>query len=284
MAVVSAAVLKSYFEGGDVPTCAQFVDLVDSTITGELLTNIVSAASAGSTGLVNIASATAATLEPAGSAGLALVAASTQASARAAISAASDASASTTQAGLIEIATTAEATAGTDATRAITPATLAIAGGKVAQGGVILTSSGTTADHTLVSSTVKIILLIFVAVSLDGTDGLEILLGDSGGFETANYSGAVIEESAGATVTHWSSGARITGTNGAAADLWYGNVILSGAGNSWGINGTIATSIGGRICSFGGQKTLSSDITQIRLKPTGANSFDVGAYIVIEAG
>lgn len=139
MAIKTPTSLKSFFESGDVPTCAQFVDLIDSTYSGELIANVVSAADAGSTGLLNVASTSGATFVTTGSAGLALVSAGTQASARTALGigsagdtivvASTQASlrtaigtAATTNVGLIEIATTAEALARTDAERAITPA------------------------------------------------------------------------------------------------------------------------------------------------------------------
>lgn len=156
MAVKSKTSIKADFVSAATPTESEFIDFIDSAYTGEIGAGLVSAAEAGSTGLFEVANASSASFLVPGSAGRALVSAGTGSSARSVISAASDASASTTQAGIIEIATTAETTAGTDETRAITPATLSVAVG----GGVgialprayfadLTLSNGTDTDHDI---------------------------------------------------------------------------------------------------------------------------------------
>ena len=146
MAIVSAAVLKSYFEDGDTPTGSQFSDLVDSTFSDEIGAALVSAVRAGSTGLAEITDASSMSFLVPGSAGRAVVSAGTGASVRTAIGAASTSAATTASAGLIEIATTAEVTAGSDATRAVTPAGLAALEATTARSGLI--EIATTAEAT----------------------------------------------------------------------------------------------------------------------------------------
>lgn len=246
MAIVSAAVLKGYFEAGDKPTQAQFGDLVDSTYSGEIGAQIVSAASAGSTGLLQIDSASAVSFLVPGSAGRAVVTAGTpasirtilsaasagdaifqigtRASVRTFISAASDASASTTQAGIIELATTAEATAGTDTTRAITPATLAVA---APSAGRVLIETQTASNSAQLDFTTGIdstydkyvFELNDIVPATDG-DALNILVRDTTFQNDANdYTYALNGlDSAGTARTETSNGAtvlRIAGMTGA---------------------------------------------------------------------
>lgn len=169
MAIKTVASLKSFFEQGDKPTEAQFGDLIDSTYSGEIGAAIVSAVSAGNTGLINVTNASAVTFNATATAGLAVLSANTPASARTVLSAASagdavfqigtvgsvrtfigaasTSAATTTSAGIIEIATTAEVTAGTDTERAVTPAALrAPGGGRVVQS--VDTQTGAVATGT----------------------------------------------------------------------------------------------------------------------------------------
>lgn len=150
MAVKSIASVKADFVSAAVPTESQFIDLIDSTYTGEIGNALVSAVGAGSAGLFEVVDASSVSFLVPGSAGRALVSAGTAASARtvlgaasagdaifitdtfasvrSVIGAASTSAATTASAGIIEIATTAEAITGTDDSKAITPATRLAAG------------------------------------------------------------------------------------------------------------------------------------------------------------
>jgi len=75
--------IKQYFMTGDRPTEGQFSDLIDSYVdTLSVAGNIVSLASAGGTGVVNIISSSSATLQAAGVVGLQILAAVTTAQAQ----------------------------------------------------------------------------------------------------------------------------------------------------------------------------------------------------------
>lgn len=164
MAIKTPASLKSFFEAGDVPTETQYIHLIDSTYSGEIGAAIVSAA-AVSAGVVRIANASSVTILDSGSAGQALLGAGTVASARTVLEAGSAGqavwlagtgasartaidvtAASIIKAGLIEIATTAEAVTGTDATRSITPATLQFSTGHLTGLTLSRDAGGTTND------------------------------------------------------------------------------------------------------------------------------------------
>lgn len=170
MVIRTVASLKSFFEKGDKPSEENFSDLIDSTYSGEIGAAIVSAASAGSTGVLQIDSASAVSFLATGTAGIALLSANTPASARTALSAASagdaifqigtiasvrsfigaasTSAATTASAGIIQIATTAEATAGTEAGKAMTPATHAAAS--------IFTESFESAEQTVGSGSTQV--------------------------------------------------------------------------------------------------------------------------------
>lgn len=161
MTIKTPASLKSFFEAGDRPSQVQFVDLIDSTYSGEIGAAIVSGA-AVSAGVLRIDSASAVSILDSGSAGEAVLAAGTLASARTVLEAGSagqavwlsdtaasaqtaiDVTAATmTKAGLIEIATTAETRAGVEASKAAVPSTLPIVQVQNTQTGAVAT--GTTA-------------------------------------------------------------------------------------------------------------------------------------------
>ena len=137
--------------------------------------------------------------------------------------------ASTSAAGIVELATTAETTTGSDALRAVTPDGLhdmtSLAGAawfldedamgtnsatKVASqqsvkayvtssiaaaaGGITLatkqaTTSGTSIDFTSIAAGTKRITIMFAGVSTTGTSDVIVQLGDSGGVEATGYSG-----------------------------------------------------------------------------------------------
>lgn len=208
MTIKTPASLKSFFEAGDRPSQAEFVDLVDSTYSGEIGAALVSAAAAGSTGLLQVDSASAVSFLTTGTAGAALLSANTPASARTILSAASagDAifqigtiasvrtfidvtAAATDKAGLIEIATTAEATAGSDTTRAITPATLAIASPEVwVKLGTATASASATISFTWTGTYRKVV--IIGSNIIPATDAVAALLRTSANAGSSYDSGA----------------------------------------------------------------------------------------------
>ena len=148
------------------------------------------------------------------------------------------------------------------------------------------TTSGTSIDFTAIPSWVKRITVILLAVSTNGTSGVQIQLGDSGGVETTGYS---------------TSGTAITGTNTCGISAFTSGFVmlgsLAGASRSGAIVFTnIATNywIGiGNIDEQGGAqagytqgfKELSATLDRIRLTTVnGTDAFDAGLVNIIYEG
>lgn len=136
------------------------------------------------------------------------------------------------------------------------------------------TASGASVDFTGIPAGTKEIVVMFNGVSLTGTDHILVQLGDSGGIETTGYassSGDVSGESS-------SSSGLIIKQSGTAASTVHGSMILhlmDAATFLWSsLHGIIVA--GGGAKSGGGTKALSDVLTQIRVTPSGANTFDAG--------
>lgn len=96
-------------------------------------------------------------------------------------------SATDTTEGLVELATTAEVQTGTDTTRAITPAGLR--GGALVLDTLQTVSAVAQVDFTSIPAWVKRITIMFSGVSTNGTNFIDIQIGDAGGLETTGYVG-----------------------------------------------------------------------------------------------
>lgn len=150
------------------------------------------------------------------------------------------------------------------------------------------TTSGTTVDFTGIASGVTRITVQLAGVSTDGTSGIQVVLGDSGGFETSGYSGVVARLAAAAvSVVVLSTGFDISDPSAwAAGDAVYGTVTLT-LEDSANFNWVASVNIGGVtvndfVASGGGIKSLSGVLTQVRLKTTnGSDVFDAGAVNIL---
>jgi hypothetical protein len=181
--------------------------------------------------------------------------------------------ASDTTKGVVELATTAEVQTGTDTTRAITPAGLR--GGALVLDAVQTVSAVAQVDFTPIPSWVKRITVMFAGVSTNGTNPIDIQIGDSGGIETTGYTGAQTNIIGGGTGGNNYSGDAfelryvgtpylVTGTftltlMDAATNLWIG-VGVHGADTS------IATTF-----FSAGRKALSSTLDRLRISAGGNN-------------
>lgn len=184
--------------------------------------------------------------------------------------------ASDSQAGIIEIATNAEAQAGTDTARAVTPA-----GVKAAQI-IQLTSvsaSGASVDFTGIPSWAKRITIMFDSLSTNGTSVKMVRLGNAGGIESTGYLSASCfsNNSTGAvSIANYTDGFALTGVN--AADAQHGSVVLNKlTGNTWICSGNIAFSSGGAFGTVAGSKTTSATLDRVRVTTSGGtDTFDAG--------
>jgi hypothetical protein len=142
----------------------------------------------------------------------------------------------------------------------------------------VATTSGTSVDITGIPSGTKRIMLTFNAVSTNGSSVPEIQIGDSGGIETTGYAG---NGGYSTNVDTASSGFPVS-DDWAAARLLYGTVILVNYdGDTWGISGTMS-STQPKVTATNGIKTLSGELTQVRLTTAGgSDTFDAGAINII---
>ena len=140
-------------------------------------------------------------------------------------------------------------------------------------------TSGTSIDFTGIPAGTKRITVMFVGVSTNGTSALLVQVGDAGGFETTGYlSGAqagttLLESTAGFLATHAS----------VAAQTNNGKVVLSLENSSaftWTSSGNVLLT-GNGVAVSGGSKSLSAELTQVRITTVnGTDAFDAGAINV----
>jgi len=144
------------------------------------------------------------------------------------------------------------------------------------------TTSGTTKDFTIPSGATQIKVL-FNGVSLNGADNLLVQLGDSGGIETTGYDARSVRIS-NTTIAgvHTTSGFPIhTALAGATLSGVLTIDLLDATNFIWvsshnGIN-TASTTV---TTSGAGDKTLSAELTTVRVTTDGSNTFDAGSVSV----
>lgn len=144
------------------------------------------------------------------------------------------------------------------------------------------TTSGTEFDFTGIPAGVKRITMIFSEISLSGTDNLLVQLGDAGGPETGTYvstSGAVINAAAAVTGASTTGFVMLVGGAGAVVSGTMVINLIDSASFHWVASHSAkvatTTTIGG-----GGDKSLSAELTQIRLTRSGTDTFDAGAVTI----
>ncbi len=179
--------------------------------------------------------------------------------------------------GVVELATSAEVQAGTDTTRAVTPATLHA--GALVRGTVQNSTSGTSIDFTGIPSWAKRVTIMFSAVSTNGSSSTLVQIGDSGGIETTGYDTYSLYGTSTGQFASSTAGFILEPTNGAGAAISrYGTIVLVNVtGNVWVSSSTIFGSSGGAVSTGAGGKTLSDVLDRVRVTTVnGTDTFDAG--------
>jgi hypothetical protein len=157
---------------------------------------------------------------------------------------------------------------------------------RLVRGTVVATTSGTSIDFTSIPSWVKRITVILYGVSTNGTSGVQIQLGDSGGVETTGYS---------------TSGTAITGANTCGISTFTSGFVMLGslagatrsglltianvATNVWIASGTFDEASAAAAGHTQGFKELSATLDRIRLTTVnGTDTFDAGSVNIIMEG
>jgi hypothetical protein len=143
----------------------------------------------------------------------------------------------------------------------------------------VATTSGTSIDFTSIPSGVKIVIISFSGVRLNSTDDILIQLGDSGGVETTGYQSTSTLTSTGVNTISSTSGI-VLNTAGATGFTFHGSIILSlldATTNTWCANASLGREGGASACFGGGSKSLSGELTTIRLTSSaGTNTYNGG--------
>lgn len=133
------------------------------------------------------------------------------------------------------------------------------------------TTSGTAFDFTGLPAGTTVIEVTLDGVSLSGTDHLLIQIGDSGGFETSGYA---------SSSSGYGNTAGFIMYIGTAANTVSGVMhLVHMGGNAW---AEMHGHARGTSASYGGgARTLSAELTQVRLTRTGSDTFDAGAVNIV---
>jgi len=146
-------------------------------------------------------------------------------------------------------------------------------------------TSGTAIEFTSIPSWVKKITVMFSGVSTNGTAVVNVQLGDSGGYETTGYAGAVnLSNAGGAGVGQYTGfGFDLERSNQTATSIRYGILTLSlidSATNSWVAISNLAYSNTTVAYFSAGGKSLSATLDRLRIigSNTGSpvDTFDAG--------
>jgi hypothetical protein len=125
---------------------------------------------------------------------------------------------------------------------------------------------------------------MFSGVSTNGTSDIQLQLGDSGGFETSGYAGALVRTglSSLATAQYPTTGFLLI-NDVVAADVFSGVICISLLGsNTWCGSSQISETAATSFFSGSGAKTLSDTLTQIRITTVGGtDTFDAGAINIM---
>ena len=142
------------------------------------------------------------------------------------------------------------------------------------------TTSGTSIDFTGIPSGVKKITIMFVGVSHDGTSDYLVQLGDAGGIEATSYLSTVWwQVSASNSLAVDTAGFGLTGSVDANTTI-HGTLHLhleDSANFTWVASGVLMTNDTTRLMNSAGSKSLSAELTQIRITSVSADTFDAGA-------
>lgn len=142
------------------------------------------------------------------------------------------------------------------------------------------TTSGTSKVFSIPAGTTRITVLVD-SVSLDGTDDLIVQVGDAGGLETSGYASVSGSGTGGGTSVQASTAGFIIECAGGASSTVTAKMVLDHMGsNRWlasfaGRDGTT------RALAGGGDKTLTAELTQVALLPSGSDGFDAGQVTVV---
>ena len=145
------------------------------------------------------------------------------------------------------------------------------------------TTSGTSVTFRSIPAGTKQIIISFNGFSLSGTDQTLIQLGDAGGIETTGYvgGGALAIEATATSASSNTIGFSIKTDN--AANIVNGHVtitLIDAAAFSWVFSAALdIEAVHGFV--GGGTKSLSAELTQLKILTTGSDTMDAGSINIL---
>ena len=151
-----------------------------------------------------------------------------------------------------------------------------------------VTASGTSIDFTGIPSWAKRITVMFNGVSTNGTSVVVVQLGDDGGIENTGYvcnaSGITNAVATASYTTGFgiSENNLITAAHSGSFDI---NKINSNSFTAKGVTDFYASGGGTKVSICAGSKTLSAELTTIRITTVnGTDTFDAGTINIMYEG
>lgn len=142
-------------------------------------------------------------------------------------------------------------------------------------------TSGSEITFTGIPAWVTRVTISFDDVSVNGTNPIRVLIGDSGGIEASNYIGSGSRLTATAVATGTDTGAfTFNGPANASLNMGGHFVLTRVTGNTWAGSGILSSGgTAATVCVSSGSKTLSSTLDRVQIACT--SNFDAGAINVV---
>lgn len=142
------------------------------------------------------------------------------------------------------------------------------------------TTSGTFFDFTGIGSVAKRITVMFVDVSLSGTEDILVQIGGSGGIESSGYVSTCCQVGGSSTVSSSTAGFIIDNDN--AARIISGHMTLTRIDTLTWVASFVTKFNTASLGAVGaGSKTVSTTLDKVRITRTGADTFDNGLVSII---
>lgn len=154
-------------------------------------------------------------------------------------------------------------------------------------GTAVASTSGTSIDFTGIPSGVKRVTVMLSGVSTNGTSGMQIQIGTSGGIQATGYNSLYFAVSTGIAANATLTTSGFSGINSAnAGSSYHGALILSSlsdASGTWSGIGNFSDSVATvRGVFIAGSKSLSGTLDRVRVTSgNGTDTFDAGTINIL---
>jgi hypothetical protein len=165
-------------------------------------------------------------------------------------------------------------------------ATLLAEGAAITAATSVASTSGISIDFTGIPNWVKRVTVMFNGVSTNGTSGVEVRLGTSGGLQASGYN-CVASSISGTNTTNTASsatGAIVVGSSAAASRV--GSIVFNLLGsNAWSFSGVTSDLGVSATAHAAGLVSLSGALDRLRLTTVnGTDTFDGGSVNILYEG